>query len=99
MGADYMIGAFATNVAYFIWEKHPKTIQNPQKKEKKRKTNQTNKQITDTTTDSLRIQRRWTLMLNDLQINASNVSLLILWNVSYSLFADFDFSFPTLCGI
>lgn len=58
MGADYMIGAFATNVAYFIWEKHPKTIQNPPKKEKKRKTNQTNKQITDTTTDSLRIQRR-----------------------------------------
>lgn len=53
-----MIGAFATNVAYFIWEKHSKTIQNPQKKEKKRKTNQTNKQITDTTTDSLRIQRR-----------------------------------------
>lgn len=99
MGADYMIGAFATNVAYFIWEKHPKTIQNPPKKEKKRKTNQTNKQITDTTTDSLRIQRRWTLMLNDLQINASNVSLLILWNVSYSLFANFDFSFPTLCGI
>lgn len=58
MGADYMIGAFATNVAYFIWEKHPKTIQNQKKKEKKRKTNQTNKQITDTTTDSLRIQRR-----------------------------------------
>lgn len=58
MGADYMIGAFATNVAYFIWEKHPKTIQNQKKKRKKRKTNQTNKQITDTTTDSLRIQRR-----------------------------------------
>lgn len=53
-----MIGAFATNVAYFIWEKHPKTIQNQKKKRKKRKTNQTNKQITDTTTDSLRIQRR-----------------------------------------
>lgn len=35
-----MIGAFATNVAYFIWEKHPKTIQ---KKEKKRKIKQTNK--------------------------------------------------------
>lgn len=44
MGADYMIGAFATNVAYFIWEKHPKTIQNQKKKEKKEKPiKQTNK--------------------------------------------------------
>lgn len=43
MGADYMIGAFATNVAYFIWEKRPKTIQNPPKKRKKKK-NQSNKQ-------------------------------------------------------
>lgn len=45
MGADYMIGAFATNVAYFIWEKHPKTIQNPPKKRKKKEKpiKQTNK--------------------------------------------------------
>lgn len=35
MGADYMIGAFATNVAYFIWEKHPKTIQKKEKKKEK----------------------------------------------------------------
>lgn len=37
MGADYMIGAFATNVAYFIWEKHPKTIQNQKKRKKKKR--------------------------------------------------------------